>query len=60
LPISAIPGLENRGAIGVFCLAKMLTYEIPKIYFNDGQYQTFGNFRGEDRKYTKYILYDGQ
>jgi len=37
LQISAIPGLENQGAIGVCCLAKMLTYEKYKICFNDGQ-----------------------
>ena len=33
MPISAIPGLENLGAIGVSCLAKMRTYEIFKRYF---------------------------
>ena len=55
-----IPGLENRGAIGVCCLAKMLTYEIRKINFNYGQYRTLGNLWGEDRKYTKCTLYDGQ
>ena len=36
MPISAIPGLKNRGAIGVCCLAKMRTCEIYKIYYNDG------------------------
>ena len=34
LPISAIPGLENRGAIATNCNAKMRRYEIFKIYFN--------------------------
>ena len=54
------PRVKNRDAIGVCCLAKMRTYEIYKIHFNDGQYRTFGNFRGEYKKHTKYNLYDGQ
>jgi hypothetical protein len=36
LPISAIPGPEKREAIGTNCIAKMRTYEIYKIYINDG------------------------
>ena len=60
LPISAIPGLDNRGAIATNCNAKMQTYEIYKKYFNDGQYRTHCKFRYENKKYTKNILYDGQ
>ena len=44
MSISAIPGLDNRGAIATNCNAKMRRSEIYKIYCNDGQYRTFGIF----------------
>ena len=53
LPDFGNHGLENRGAIGVNCLAKMQTYKICKIFFNDGQEYWI-------RKYLKYILHDRQ
>ncbi len=43
---------KPRGNWRLLSCPKMRTYEIYKIYFNDGQYRTFGNFRDEYRKYS--------